>query len=174
MSATEQPRGTRRRSQFLLRANADSVLVLVFKYLNGELSRAFSPREGKERAADAVLAFWKPYALRAKRADQDEQQDAARNSVAALSRQMRAICEDFGIESALEAQGKPDMEAVLAALVARLEAPSTAFLPQQRSRSTPATVSPSIPISHQASSPASEADRDVIFVDDDDLLGDLN
>ena len=131
--------------------------AIVFAYLNGELSRSFSQREGKHRALDALLAFWKPYALRAQQADPEVVQAAARSSLEALSRQMRAVGEEFGVELPV-AQPPTDLEALVAAVSSLQKSV------QESSLSTPSPYPEAV---------LERATEEVIFVEDADLLGDL-
>jgi hypothetical protein len=97
---------SRSRSRFSYLTDAGTTLATVFTYLNGELSKTLSQREGKQRSSDALLAFWKPYALQAQKADADRVQRAAQSSVEALFRQMEAICDDFEVEMPIVGVGR--------------------------------------------------------------------
>jgi hypothetical protein len=156
-----KPTAKRQRSTFLYSTEAGTALALLFAYLNG-VSKTFTQREGKGRGIDAMSAFWMPYALRQKKVDSLELKQSARNSVEVLSRQIRAICQDFEVESPFEGSysGK-QLEGLVQALIDR-----GASLPP------PAIVSNADRPS--TFTPASDDLREVIFVDDEDLLGDLN
>lgn len=162
---TTRNKSGRTRTKFIYQTEAGTILAIVFAYLNGELSKSFSLREGKQRAADAVLAFWKPYALRAKKADQKTVQAAAQNSVDALLRQVQSICDDFGVQAPV-APNTFDLEMVLAALVDRLGTSNPMVAPHPTQ--SIATASPE-PLKHSLG----DIEEDLIFANDEDLLGDL-
>jgi len=151
----------RLRSKFICQVEAGTMLAIVFAYLNGNLSKTFSQREGKQRATDALLAFWKPYALKAQKADAQIVQEAAQTSVQALLWQMQMICDDFGIPSPV-ARSAIDVETLIAALAGRIQS-SADLIP------TAEVATPVVPLE----APSIEANNEVIFVDDDDLLDDL-
>lgn len=158
---------SRARSYFSYITEAGSHLAIVFAYLNGELSSAFSQREGKQRAADAMLAFWKPYALRAKDVDGEAVQIAAQSSVGALLRQVQSICDDFGIRSPL-AQNTLNVELLLTALASRIGSMDGGDM------TNPAqSVAMPAPSSSPEPSSVAAANEDLIFASDEDLLGDL-
>ncbi len=151
----------RLRSKFICQVESGTILAIVFAYLNGNLSKTFSQREGKQRATDALLAFWKPYALRAQKADAQIVQEAAQTSVQALLRQMQTMCDEFGIQSPV-ARNAIDVETLLAALVGQIQS-SAGLIP------TAEAAAPIVSLEV----PSTKASNEVIFVDDDDLLGDL-
>ena len=58
-----------------------------------------------------MSSFWQPFAYQAmKDLSEDELQGMARESVAALSRQIELICQTFGIESPQSAQVSPELK----------------------------------------------------------------
>lgn len=147
----------RERCKFTSWAYKDTPLALLFDYLNGKF--ALPQREGKQRAVDAMLAFWKPYALKARGDDTQSIQDAAQKSVEVLSRQIQAICDEFGIKAHSRSV---ELDVLLAALAPCAGAVLSAetLLSQ--------TVSPLI------SQPAHQKPiHEEIFASDEDLLGDL-
>jgi hypothetical protein len=153
----------RNRSEFSYKTDAQTPLAVVFAYLNGKLSKTFTQREGKQRATDALLAFWRPYALKANKSGSDEVREAAIASVEALFRQLQRICADFDVDSPCSLNEPVDFSDLLAALTARAEQtmPSLDLLSQAQARSHPSQTSNGAPPS------------EVIFVNDDELLGDL-
>jgi hypothetical protein len=153
----------RSRSEFSYKTDAQTPLAQVFAYLNGKLSSAFTLREGKQRAIDALLAFWKPYALKASQAQSEVVRDAAIASVAALSRHLQRICADFNVDSPCAPIEPVDFSDLLAALKSRAE--STALASDLQD--VAAARSPSSPISDRPATP------EMIFVNDEELLGDL-
>ena len=87
----------RQRIQFAFNADLDSVVGNVFQYLTK--NRCFSSREGKKKGVDAMVMFYKPFAYQGKEnVDEEELQAMARDSVAALSRQIEFLCSAFEIE----------------------------------------------------------------------------
>jgi len=91
------------RKQFSYTATEGTAIALIFDYLHALLGGGFSYREGKGRAKDALMAFWRPYAAQAsKRYTQSEVQAMARSSVDGLIRQIDSICDDFDIDNPLE------------------------------------------------------------------------
>jgi hypothetical protein len=153
----------RSRSEFSYKTDAQTPLATVFAYLNGKLSRSFIPREGKQRAIDALLAFWKPYALRASNAPPEDVRDAAIASVEALHRQLQRLCADFDIEPPDSSTASPDFSDLLTALTSRLQQAEPA--PNLRFQA-PAGLKAS---HNNLVEPQSE----MIFVNDEELLGDL-
>ncbi len=154
---------SRTRSRFSYLTDAGTMLAAVFSYLNGELNKALSQREGKQRAADALLAFWKPYALQAQKADADRVQKAAQSSVEALFRQMQAICDDFEVELPMM-RSTVDLEAFAIAVVRHI---GKTAVPSQL------PISSELPMAHSSTEQQLLQESDAIFVDDEDLLGDL-
>ncbi len=162
----------RSRREFSYKAEDGTTVALLIDYFNGKLASLLSIREGKRRALEAMSGFWQAYALRASGAEIDQQKEAARYSITVLSQQIRAICEDFGVVSPFT-ESLPIANAnstVLDALVQLLQSGS----------STTQQVSPvkSAPESTQNARSVLEADRvsmglEAIYVDDDELLGDL-
>ena len=161
----------RSRREFSYKAEDGTTVALLIDYFNGKLASLLSIREGKRRALEAMSGFWQAYALRASGAEIDQQKEAARYSITVLSQQIRAICEDFGVVSPFT-ESLPIANAnstVLDALVQLLQSGSstTQHLPLE-----------SAPESTQNAHSVLEADRvsmglEAIYVDDDELLGDL-
>lgn len=145
-------------------AYKDTPLALLFNYLNGK--SALPQREGKQRATEAMLAFWKPYALRATESSQEILQAAAQNSVDALLRQVQSICDDFGLRSPLT-QKALDVETLATELMHRLQSADLVAM----SGAAPGIPASALPLPFNSTSV--DADQDFIFVDDEDLLGDL-
>lgn len=140
----------------------------LFDYFNGSLCRFATQREGKERAIDAMTAFWQVYALRAKGASIEQQKESARHCLHALMRQVEAICHDFGLASPF---AEPDTatakdSAMLESLLQLLQAS-----PALKAQPLPAAVETP---KAQASPVVADqtAQEEMIFIDDD-LLGDL-
>jgi hypothetical protein len=153
----------RNRSEFSYKTDAQTPLASVFAYLNGKLSRSFTPREGKQRAIDALLAFWKPYALKANGAEPENVRDAAISSAEALHRQLQRICADFNVESPCSSTESPDFSDLFAALTSRLqqvEPGSDQTFQAQAELQSPRN-------NHVEPLP------EMIFVNDEELLGDL-
>ncbi len=153
----------RNRSEFSYKTDAQTPLAIVFAYLNGKLSKTFTQREGKQRATDALLAFWRPYAMEANKSGSGEIREAAIASVEALFRQLQRICADFGVDSPCAPNEPVDFSDLLAALTIRTE--QMTFPPEPGSQAQ----TPSHPSQTRNESPPSE----VIFVNDEELLGDL-
>ena len=153
----------RSRSEFCCKTDAQTPLAQVFAYLNGKLSSAFTLREGKQRAIDALLAFWKPYALKASQAQPEVVRDAAIVSVETLFRHLQRICVDFNVDSPCAPIEPVDFSDLLAALKSRAE-PTALASDQQDSV---VVRSPAAPISDRT------ATSEMIFVNDEELLGDL-
>lgn len=161
----------RSRREFSYKAEDGTTVALLIDYFNGKLASLISIREGKRRALEAMLGFWQAYALRASGAETDQQKEAARYSITVLSQQIRAICEDFGVVSPFT-ESLPTANAnstVLDALMQLLQ-----------SGSSTQYVSPlkAAPESTQNARSVLEADKvsvglEAIYVDDDELLGDL-
>lgn len=153
----------RNRSEFSYKTDAQTPLATVFAYLNGKFSKTFTQREGKQRAIDALLVFWRPYALRANKSASEEVREAAIASVEALYRQLQRICADFDVDtpwSSNEAVDFSDLVAVLTARAEQVAFPSAAVAKAQGQ---------SCPTQNDHELPQSE----VIFVNDEELLGDL-
>jgi hypothetical protein len=142
------------------------MLATVFAYLNGNLAKTFSQREGKQRATDALLAFWKPYALRAQKADSQIVQEAAQTSIGALERQIQMIRDDFDIPSPVT-RPMIDVETLITVLLSRIQ--------QFTGLGQMIGATASAPTSSMSfeSIPSAKASDEVIFADDEDLLGDL-
>ena len=145
-------------------AYKDTPLALLFDNLNGR--SALPQREGKQRATEAMLAFWKPYALEATELDPETVQAAAQNSVDALLRQVQSICDDFGLRSPL-AENALDVDTLATELVNRLQSANLVTVAGSAQCITTSAAHASFD-----ATPA-DSDQDFIFVDDDDLLGDL-
>jgi hypothetical protein len=153
----------RSRSEFSYKTDAQTPLAQVFAYLNGKLSSAFTLREGKQRAIDALLAFWKPYALKASQAQPEVVRDAAIASVTALSRHLQRICADFNVDSPCAPIEPVDFSDLLAALKSRAE---PAGVVSERQLEAEVRSQPT-PISDRTTTP------EMIFINDEELLGDL-
>lgn len=153
----------RNRSEFSYKTDAQTPLAIVFAYLNGKLSKTFTQREGKQRATDALLAFWRPYALKANKSGSDEIREAAIASVEALYRQLQRICTDFDVDSPCSLNESLDFSDLLAALTTRSE--------QMQSPSNSGSHVQGQSHTSQATDESSASD--VIFVNDEELLGDL-
>ncbi|MEX0272276.1 hypothetical protein AB3R30_24475 [Leptolyngbyaceae cyanobacterium UHCC 1019] len=161
----------RSRREFSYKAEDGTTVALLIDYFNGKLASLLSIREGKRRALEAMAGFWQAYALRASGAETDQQKEAARYSITVLSQQIRAICEDFGVVSPFT-ESLPTANAnstVLDALMQLLQ-----------SGSSTQHVSPlkSASESTQNARSVLEVDKvsvglEAIYVDDDELLGDL-
>ncbi len=153
----------RNRSEFSYKTDAQTPLATVFAYLNGKFSRTFTLREGKQRAIDALLAFWRPYALRANKSESDEIREAAIASVEALFRQLQRVCADFNVDSPCSPNEPMDFSDLLAALTARAEQTMSSpdLLSQTQVRSHPPPITNAVITS------------EMIFVNDEELLGDL-
>ncbi|MEX0270472.1 hypothetical protein AB3R30_15110 [Leptolyngbyaceae cyanobacterium UHCC 1019] len=158
----------RLRSKFICQVESGTILATVFAYLNGNLAKTFSQREGKQRATDALLAFWKPYALRAQKAESQVVQEAARTSIGALERQIQLIRDDFGIQSPVT-QPAIDVETLMTILISRIQQ----FTGLGRMIGATASAPTSTSSTSFESVPSAEASDEVIFADDEDLLGDL-
>jgi hypothetical protein len=150
----------RERVTFSYKTEAGTRIALVLSYLMGKVDRSMTPREGKQRATDAMMAFWLPYAMQGQQVSKwQEIQQAARRSIESLSRQVKSLCADFQVESPWET--KPVHPEVLLWLQALIDgAEANGVLSQQRS-----VVSKDALIE--------ERPEEAIFVDDDELLGDL-
>lgn len=153
----------RNRSEFSYKTDAQTPLATVFSYLNGKFSRTFTQREGKQRAIDALLAFWRPYALRANKSGSDEIREAAIASAEALYRQLQRICADFDVDSPCSANEAIDFSDLLAVLASRTE-------PLQNSVSSESQAQ--VP-SHPWPANCGLSTTEAIFVNDEELLGDL-
>jgi hypothetical protein len=178
----------RSRSRFSYLTDAGTTLATVFAYLNGELNKSLSQREGKQRSSDALLAFWKPYALQAQKANNDRVQRAAQSSVEALFRQIQAICDDFEVEMPIvrartcveERSASSDVPSTAAMDWDALAMPSEVcdalivvarHIEKASARSQP--LSTAIATDHFSKSQPVPQENDAIFVDDADLLGNL-
>lgn len=158
----------RLRSKFICQVESGTVLATVFAYLNGNLSKTFSQREGKQRATDALLAFWKPYALRAQKAESQVVQEAAQTSIGVLERQIQMIRDDFGIQSPIT-QSAIDVEMLMTGFISRIQ--QFTGMGHAVEAIAPAPTS-TFPTSFESVLSA-EASDEMIFADDEDLLGDL-
>jgi hypothetical protein len=150
----------RERVTFSYKTEAGTRVALVLTYLMGKVDRSMTPREGKQRATDAMMAFWLPYAMQGQQMSKwQEMQQAARRSIESLSHQVKSLCADFQVESPWES--KPVHPEVLLWLQALIDGAEASGVPsQQRS-----VVSKGALIE--------ERPEEAIFVDDDELLGDL-
>jgi hypothetical protein len=157
-----KPNG-RERVTFSYKTEAGTRVALVLSYLMGKVDQAITPREGKQRATDAMLAFWLPYATKGQSLSKwDEMQQTARRSIESLTRQVKSLCADFQVESPWET--KPVHPEVLMWLQALIDGAESGVSSQQR-----AAVAPNDGLLIEDEFPEEEA----IFVDDDELLGDL-
>lgn len=163
------------RKQFSYTTTEGTAIALVFDYLHARLGGGFSYREGKERAADALLAFWKPYAAQASgQYSQAELQEMARRAVEVLVRQIGGICQDFEIENPLgqisqatDESGQEFQEALaqqLQDLVTSLQA--------QLQSGDGANEGTTADLARSGSSTVHEEFG--VHVDDDELLGDYS
>jgi hypothetical protein len=152
----------RERVTFSYKTEAGTRVALVLSYLMGKVDQAISPREGKQRATDAMMAFWLPYAMQGQQVSKwQELQQAARRSIESLSRQVKSLCADFQVESPWETNPvHPEVLMWLQTLIDGAEANSASN--QQTAKATP-----------NAGLPIDERPEEAIFVDDDELLGDL-
>jgi hypothetical protein len=150
----------RERVTFSYKTEAGTRVALVLSYLMGKVDRVITPREGKQRATDAMMAFWLPYAMQGQQVSKwQEMQQAARRSIESLSRQVKSLCADFQVESPWETKPvHPEVLLWLQALIDGAEANGVSN--QQRS-----VVSKDVLIE--------ERPEEAIFVDDGELLGDL-
>jgi hypothetical protein len=150
----------RERVTFSYKTEAGTRVALVLSYLMGKIDQSMTPREGKQRATDAMMAFWLPYAMQGQQVSKwQEMQQAARRSIESLSRQVKSLCADFQVESPWETKPvHPEVLLWLQALIDGAEANGVSS--QQRS-----VVSKDALIE--------ERPEEAIFVDDDELLGDL-
>ena len=154
----------------MYKAEDGTTVALLIDYFNGKLASLISIREGKRRALEAMTGFWLAYALKASGVEIDQQKEAARYSISVLSQQIRAICEDFGVVSPFESLPTTNANStVLETLMQLLQSglSTTQHLPLE-----------SAPESTQNAHSVLEADRvsmglEAIYVDDDELLGDL-
>jgi hypothetical protein len=161
MTIAPQTKATgRERVTFSYKTEAGTRVALVLSYLMGKVDRSMTPREGKQRATDAMMAFWLPYAMQGQQVSKwQEMQQAARRSIESLSRQVKSLCADFQVESPWETKPvHPEVLLWLQALIDGAEANGVSS--QQRS-----VVSKDALIE--------ERPEEAIFVDDDELLGDL-
>lgn len=161
----------RSRREFSYKAEDGTTVALLIDYFNGKLASLISIREGKRRALEAMTGFWLAYALKASGAEVDQQKEAARYSISVLSQQIRAICEDFGVVSPFESL--PTTNANSMVLDALMQ-----FLQSGSSMTQHISSLESAPESTQNARSVLEADRvsmglEAIYVDDDELLGDL-
>jgi hypothetical protein len=160
-----KPNG-RERVTFSYKSEAGTRIALVLSYLMGKVDHAIASREGKQRAADAMLAFWLPYAMKGQNhgvSKWDELQQAAKRSVEALTRQVKNLCADFQVE--LPWDTKP-MQPVHPEVLSWLQ---TLVDGTAAGKSNGVLPMPSECLTVQDQLPEEEA----IFVDDDELLGDL-
>jgi hypothetical protein len=151
----------RERVTFSYKTEAGTRVALVLSYLMGKVDRAMTPREGKQRATDAMMAFWLPYAMQGQQVSKwQELQQAARRSIESLSRQVKSLCADFQVESPWET--KPVHPEVLMWLQALVDGVESGAISQQRS------IAP-----NDRALIEEERPEEAIFVNDDELLGDL-
>jgi hypothetical protein len=151
----------RERVTFSYKTEVGTRVALVLSYLMGKVDRAMTPREGKQRAADAMMAFWLPYAMQGQQVSKwQELQQAARRSIESLSRQVKSLCADFQVESPWET--KPVHPEVLLWLQALIDGVENGAVNQQRS------IAP-----NDRALIEEERPEEAIFVNDDELLGDL-
>jgi hypothetical protein len=150
----------RERVTFSYKTEAGTRIALVLSYLMGKVDRSMTPREGKQRATDAMMAFWLPYAMQGQQVSKwQEMQQAARRSIESLSRQVKSLCADFQVESPWEA--KPVHPEVLLWLQALIDGAEANGVPSQQRSIAPKDAL------------MEERPEEAIFVDDDELLGDL-
>lgn len=161
----------RSRSRFSHLTDVGTTLATVFSYLNGELIKTLSQREGKQRAADALLAFWKPYALQAQKVDANRVQNAAQSSIEALFRQMQTICDDFEVElpimrtrTRVAELSTVDLEAFAIAVAKQIG---------KTAEPIPPVISIAASMDYPPVNQQLLQENDAIFVNDEDLLGDL-
>jgi hypothetical protein len=151
----------RERVTFSYKTEAGTRVALVLSYLMGKVDRAMTPREGKQRATDAMMAFWLPYAMQGQQVSKwQELQQAARRSIESLSRQVKSLCADFQVESPWET--KPVHPEVLLWLQALIDGVENSASSQQRSIAQ-----------NDRALIEEERPEEAIFVNDDELLGDL-
>jgi hypothetical protein len=151
----------RERVTFSYKTEAGTQVALVLSYLMGKVDQAISSREGKQRATDAMMAFWLPYAMQGRQMSKwQELQQAARRSIESLSRQVKSLCADFQVESPWET--KPVHPEVLLWLQALIDGVENSAVSQQRSIAL-----------DDGALIEEERPEEAIFVDDDELLGDL-
>ncbi|NEQ52674.1 MAG: hypothetical protein F6K11_21480 [Leptolyngbya sp. SIO3F4] len=109
MPRKRQANTERQRILFSYNADLDKPIGVVFEYLIQ--NEQIPARLGKHKGLEAMSAFWQPFAYQAmKDLSEDELQGMARESVAALSRQIDLICQTFGIESPQSAQVSPELK----------------------------------------------------------------
>ena len=109
MPRKRQANTERQRILFSYNADLDKPIGVVFEYLIQ--NEQIPARLGKHKGLEAMSAFWQPFAYQAmKDLSEDELQGMARESVAALSRQIDLICQAFGIESPQSAQVSPELK----------------------------------------------------------------
>jgi hypothetical protein len=150
----------RERVTFSYKTEAGTRVALVLTYLMGKVDRSMTPREGKQRATDAMMAFWLPYAMQGQQMSKwQEMQQAARRSIESLSRQVKSLCADFQVESPWET--KPVHPEVLLWLQALIDGAEASGVPSQQRSIAPKDAL------------MEERPEEAIFVDDDELLGDL-
>lgn len=172
ISKVAKKQTSRTRREFSYKAEDGTTVALLIDYFNGKLASLISIREGKRRALEAMSGFWQAYALRASGAETEQQKEAARYSITVLSQQIRAICEDFGVVSPFT-ELPPTANAnstVLDALMQLLQSGASTTQHLSSLKSAPESI--------QHSRSVLEADKvsvglEAIYVDDDELLGDL-
>ena len=109
MPRKRQANTERQRILFSYNADLDKPIGVVFEYLIQ--NEQIPARLGKHKGLEAMSAFWQPFAYQAMQdLSEDELQGMARESVAALSRQIELICQTFGIESPQSAQVSPELK----------------------------------------------------------------
>ena len=157
----------RQRTRFSLRVGNGSLTATLFDYFQGKFCNFVTQREGKERAIDAMTAFWQAYALQAKGASSEQQKEAAHQCLHVLMRQVEALCRDFGLASPLVAPAAPARDSAMIETLLQLLQASPALRQQPLPAAVAAPLVQTSPV--VADQPFQE---DMIFIDDD-LLGDL-
>lgn len=153
------------RPRMMIEAQPGKIMESIFTYLSGGLNGCFTAREGKRRAADAILAFWQTFALIESGADSANVQTSAQNSIRVLQRQIQEIAEAAGLNpTAFEIQRMQ----MLAGHVGDGASAATNGQP------VGAVVVPFSPpqLATDGSKEASP-ELEYIIVDEDELLGDL-
>ncbi|MDJ0705760.1 MAG: hypothetical protein QNJ46_21040 [Leptolyngbyaceae cyanobacterium MO_188.B28] len=154
----------RQRIQFAFNADLDSVVGHVFQYLTK--NRCFSSREGKKKGVDAMVMFYKPFAYQGQETvDAEELQAMARDSVAALSRQIEYICSTFEIER--PSVVCPDFGAEVEQALKNVLTTETARITQETPESSPTAFDPDPSVLVEI-----EMDKESGF-EEDDLLCDV-
>jgi len=90
------------------------IVKAVIRYLHGKTDSKISGREGKSRGVDAMLSFWKPYAVKAQRRHQkvasspEDLQQIARDCIEELLRHAQRIADDFDLNLSLSYSSQPN------------------------------------------------------------------